>query len=178
MKPEDRKRIQQKRLSYSTVKEREEGQARARQERKARQIEEARALLLATDTRRQVVDRAHTGEFWTIMFSQASAPFFVRLVKKHYSEDLVDGDAAACVVTCKALQADGIEFLVASLRRRRLLAPVLTREFLEQFDTSYTQAEMVNSLLILAVEPEMFEYATHAGEHLFAESEMARNGSK
>jgi hypothetical protein len=35
MKPEDRKRIQQKRLSYSTVKEREDRQARARRERKA-----------------------------------------------------------------------------------------------------------------------------------------------
>src|SRR5262245_25048861 len=151
MKPEDRKRIKQKKLSYSTVKERQEKQDRLRKDKKARQVEAARAALLSTDKRRKVVERAHTGEFWTIMFSQASAPLFVHLVEKCYSEDLVDGDATACVVTCKGLAAHGIEFLVASFRRRRMLAPVLRLEFSDEFDTSYTDPEVVNSLLILAV---------------------------
>jgi hypothetical protein len=43
------------------------------------------------------------GEFWSIMFSQASAPLLLHLVRKHYIKDLAEGDAAACVVTCKTL---------------------------------------------------------------------------
>jgi hypothetical protein len=129
--------------------------------------EEARRLLMAKDERRRVVERAHSGEFWTILFSRASAPFFVHLVKKYYSEDLADGDVAACVMTCKSLARFGVEFLVVSLRRRRMLAPDLKVEFSEQFDTSYTVAEIVSSLTIPAVEPEIFAPATHAAEHLF-----------
>jgi len=54
-----------------------------------------------------------------------------------------------------------------------MLAPDLKLEFSEQFATRYSEPEMVASLLVLAVEPEMFEYAAHAAEHLFDDSELA-----
>src|SRR5262245_28845942 len=170
MTNKERKLIEKGRLSYTRLKERQ-ATPPGRKSRLS-DWEKARQTLNTSEARRRVVDRAHSGEFWTILFSQASAPFFLQLVAKHYSNPMTDEDATACVVTCNALQERGIEFLVGSFRRRRMLAPVLTREFSKQFDTSYTEREMVASLAILAVEPEMFAHAVHAGEHLFSESEM------
>lgn len=158
MTKKERALIKSRRLSYTTVKEREDKAA------EKKRISETVAL--------EIAKRFKSREFWTIVVDQKFEGFANHLATRYYS-DVNPSDIIGLWASCDTVDKEGIQFLIISLRRRRLLAPDLAMEFENCFAVRAEPREIVKSPIIFACEEERIALAsTVAGRLIEGKLEM------
>src|SRR5262249_30259578 len=148
MTKKEKSLLKRGRLSYVTVKQKRE--------------QSERSAITRHDVAQLIRDRAKTGEFWTILFSEKYAAFARRLTNTYYGD--CETDCIGLRLSCVGLQQHGVEFLAMSLRKRMMLARTLRREIRDWVGVDCPEADLLCAHYVMAVEPQMVSLAAHVAQ--------------